>query len=302
MAVLKYARLTPAGGLGFDIDSGGSIFLGTRIGMRSTRKSPLTSLLLLLPGCERTGLPIAILWCAIGFTMAASGAEQTSQSGGSSNRVLILDGKTGGMRVPDSSALHSLTNAITLEVWFKAVAFYPEDGSVNSLIRKNVAEGAENFFLRFRTIEGKPWIEMSPGNQVGVLRASYEFATNRWYHLAGTYNGSEAAVLVNGTKLKSERFSGSMAIDDSDLFIGKGDPKWSSGEFFHGAVDEIRIWSLARSPEQIQGTMKGNLTGKEVGLIAYWNFDLGKPNDLSGHGNDGGLVGDAQIVQSAKAE
>jgi len=251
---------------------------------------------------QKKALVIATLCWAVGFTLTTSGAEQPTLSGISSNRVLKLDGKTGGMRVPDSSALHSLTNAITLEVWFKAVAFHPEDGSVNSLIRKNVAEGAENFFLRFRTITGKPWIEMSPGNQVGVLRASYEFATNRWYHLAGTYNGSEAAVLVNGIKLKSENLAGSMAIDDSDLFIGKGDPKWSSGEFFHGAIDEIRIWSVARSPEQIQGTMKGNLTGKEVGLIAYWNFDLGKANDLSGHGNGGRLEGDAQIVQSAKAE
>jgi hypothetical protein len=249
---------------------------------------------------QKKRLLISMLCWAIGFTLAASGAEQTTQSGSSSNRVLNLDGKTGGMRVPDSSTLHSLTNAITLEVWFRAVAFYPENGSVNSLIRKNVAEGEENFFLRFRTIEGEPWIEMSPGNRVGVLRASYQFATNRWYHLAGTYDGNEAAVFVNGSRVKSQRLAGSMAIDDSELFIGKGDPQWSSGEFFHGSVDEIRIWNIARSAEQIQAAMKGNLTGKEAGLIAYWNFDLGQATDLSGHGSDGRLEGGARIEQSAR--
>ena len=74
------------------------------------------------------------------------------------NRVLSLDGKTASMRVPDSPSLHSLTNGLTLEVWFKAASFYQQSGAVNSLLRKNVEVGGENFFLRLRIMGGKPAI------------------------------------------------------------------------------------------------------------------------------------------------
>ena len=219
----------------------------------------------------------------------------TPNPGGSTeNRVLRLDGKTASLRVPDSPSLHSLTNAMTLEVWFKAASFYRQNGAVNSLLRKNVEANGENFFLRFRILSGQPVIEMSSGNQ--VLRAPYDFEPGTWYHLAGTYDGKVMTVLVNGVVAGSQRFSGSIQMDDSDLMIGKGDPNFSSGEYFHGDIDEVRLWNVARSPEQIRAAMNTRLTGKEPGLAAYWTFDDGTANDVSTNGNKGVLDGETQIL------
>ena len=103
--------------------------------------------------------------------------------------------------------------------------------------------------------------------------------------------GSTATVFVNGTAIKGGPFSGNLSIDESELVIGRGDPDYSSGEYFHGAVDEIRIWKVARSQPEIQATMSDFISGKEPGLVAYWNFDDGTAQDLSGHGNGGVLKG-----------
>ena len=216
------------------------------------------------------------------------------------NRVLSLDGKEDCVRIADSNSLHLFTNAITIEVWFKASSFYAEDGAVNSVLRKNVAANAENFFLRFRNVAGKQVVEMSVGYDIEVLRVPYEFDAGKWYHLAGTYDGSAMIVFVNGVAIQSEKTSGSVYIDESDLFIGKGDPEFSSGEYFHGALDDIRIWNVARSQKEITAAMNTTLTGKEPGLVAYWNFDDGTAKDLSPHSNDGVLSGDAQIVESPR--
>ncbi len=78
-----------------------------------------------------------------------------------------------------------------------------------------------------------------------------------------------------------------MTIDKADLFIGKGDPEYSSGEYFHGQFDEIRLWNVARSEKEIRDAMNNRLTGKEKGLVAYWNFDDGTANDLTANGNHG---------------
>ncbi len=203
------------------------------------------------------------------------------------NRVLSLDGKTGFVRIADSPSLHTFTNAITMEVWFKAASFPPQEGNISSLLRKNVAAGNENFLLRFRTTEGEPWVEMSPGYDLGVARAGYPFATGQWYHLAGVYDGNAVTLYVNGVKIGSQNVSGQMSIDDSDLFIGKGDPEFSAGEYFHGVLDEIRLWNVARSPEEVRAAMNTPLTGKEPGLVACWDFDNDTARDKSGHDNDG---------------
>ena len=202
--------------------------------------------------------------------------------------------------VADSPSLHSLSNAITMELRFRAASFSQSDGFVYSLLRKNVAAGAENFFLRFRMFDKKPVVEVSPGKEIGVVRAPSDFEPGRWYHLAATYDGSNVGVFVDGKSIKSEARSGLIKIDTSELAIGKGDPEWSSGEHFDGALDEIRIWSVARSLGEIQAGMNRPLTGKERGLVAYWNFDDGTAEDRSGHRNRGALKAPAEIVEVAR--
>jgi hypothetical protein len=226
------------------------------------------------------------------------GASKSDES--TINRVLSLDGQGDCMRIADSQSLRSFSNAITIEVWLKASSFYTESGNVNSIIRKNIIPEAENFLLRFRNVNGAPMLDMGFGSEVGGLRVSHEFVVDKWYHLAGTYDGSTITILVNGLVIDSKNISGRLHIDQSDLYVGKGDPTFSDGEYFHGAIDEIRIWNVARSQEQIQAAINTPLTGKEEGLVGYWNFDEGTAKDLSGHNNDGILNGDAKIVESPR--
>ena len=44
---------------------------------------------------------------------------------------------------------------------------------------------------------------------------------------------------------------------------------------FRGFIDEVRIWNVARSREQILGDMMQELTGLEPGLAGYWKFNEG---------------------------
>ncbi len=234
-----------------------------------------------------------VCYCAIATSIEAAQESAT-------NRVLTLDGQTGCMLVADSPSFHSLSNALTLELWFKAASFDANNGAVNSLMRKNVAANAENFFLRFRTIEAKPVLEFSPGKDIGVLRAAFDFKAGVWYHLAATYDGMTITAFVNGKSFAREPFSGRIQIDASELAVGRGDPEYSSGEYFDGAIDDVRIWNVARSPAEIQAALHSPLTGNQPGLVACWNFDDGTCKDLSGHGNNGALKGGIRIVPAAR--
>jgi carboxyl-terminal processing protease len=221
-------------------------------------------------------------------------------NGASNNGVLMLNGKTSYLEIPDSPALHSISNALTLELWFNASSFSPPDGDVVSLLRKNIEVGKENFFLRFRTHGSQTVVEFSPGIALGTFRTPVEFRTNTWYHLAATFDGTNGRIFVNGASVSAAARWGVIAIDSSNLMVGRGDPEYSGGEFFAGALDEIRIWNVARSQSQIQAAAAHSLSATNQGLVAYWNFDNAEEFEKSPHGERGELKGDARIVELAR--
>ena len=62
--------------------------------------------------------------------------------------------------------------------------------------------------------------------------------------------------------------------------------------FDGGLMNDIRVWNVARTQEQIRHDMDRALGGREHGLVAYWRADEITDNmlrDLSGHHHDGVL-------------
>ncbi len=220
---------------------------------------------------------------ALALILCASTALADPGPMAPTNRVLQLDGKTASVTVPDAPALRSLSNAITLELRLRAASFSARDGAVHSLLRKNLTPGSENFYLRFRMAGGKPLVEFTPGNGIPVLRAPVQAGPGEWHHLAATYDGTNASVFLDGTVVRTDQRTGKLRIDDSALVIGKGDPNYSAGEYFDGALDEIRIWRVARTPGELKAGSQSRLSGKEPGLVAWWDFDDGTATDRTGH-------------------
>jgi hypothetical protein len=61
---------------------------------------------------------------------------------------------------------------------------------------------------------------------------------------------------------------------------------------FHGLIDEVRVWNVARTEAEIRDGMNRILRGDEPGLVGYWRLDEGSGQailDASLRGNDGRL-------------
>jgi predicted nucleotidyltransferase len=52
------------------------------------------------------------------------------------------------------------------------------------------------------------------------------------------------------------------------------------GEYFLGWIDEIRIWNIARTRQEIRETMHLTLIGNETGLVSYWQFNEAVGNTI----------------------
>ena len=63
-------------------------------------------------------------------------------------------------------------------------------------------------------------------------------------------------------------------------------------------MDEARIWSVARTPTQIQSTMNAEITSG-AGLTGRWGFNEGTGNDGRGFGRTGST---ARLVNGAHVD
>ncbi len=198
------------------------------------------------------------------------------------------------VRVEDSPSL-DLTGSITLETW---------------IYKTNNGEDWNIIFSKPWDWDGNPWhvyrlgltyagnvpkyatCSLALSGGIAGVSGTSVIPDNAWVHLACTYDGSEMKMYVNGSLEGTQPASGSINTNDQPLIIGRNLLNWWNDWF--GYIDEVRVWSVARTQEQIQQSMGRSLAGDETGLAGYWRFNEGSgliARDSSGNGNDGVLIG-----------
>lgn len=97
-------------------------------------------------------------------------------------------------------------------------------------------------------------------------------------------NGEDA-----GSYSPSASFNGADVSSPAYLQLGSTWNDWD------GKLDEVRLWTTARTQAEVQGSMCSPLGGTEAGLQGYWSFESSAadegPNALGGT-----LTGGAALV------
>ncbi len=104
------------------------------------------------------------------------------------------------------------------------------------------------------------------------------------YHVAGTYDGDSIKYYVNGIAVASQHWTGNLTQNSYNTGIGN---RWYTGtgfyEQFIGYIDEVRIWNVARSQNDLVNNMYSLLNpASQYGLQAYYTFD-GNNNNVQGN-------------------
>ena len=133
-------------------------------------------------------------------------------------------------------------------------------------------------------------------------------STGKWTHVAATFKSSTGVIClyVNGlmaasatNDLDGRSLVGQTVRQSSQpLVFGYDYPVTIGGPGPHGNLDEVRVWSVARSASQIQANMYQRLTGAEANLEGYWKFDAGTAADSTANHLDGTFYSGATTVES----
>lgn len=101
----------------------------------------------------------------------------------------------------------------------------------------------------------------------GPAEADTPILARRWTHVAVSYDGTTATFYINGEAAGSQTV-GFGGLRDNDLHIGGT----ADGNYLNGALDEVRLWSVARTQQQIRDNLYMEIKDRDgyPGLQAVW--------------------------------
>jgi hypothetical protein len=176
----------------------------------------------------------------------------------------------------------------TFEIWVK-----PDGVSSGAFIVQTTSsspECTEGIIVETDPL-GRICYDLNPlgcGNSDFVCtRASY---ADVWTHVAVTWLPNTARLYVNGQLAATNSSVGTPTTS----FLRAGSYVYGAGgdSFFGGELDELRIWSVARTQQQIIDDMFLALDGTEADLRRLWTFDEGSGQtvtDLTSNADEGVL-------------
>ncbi|WP_223549140.1 LamG-like jellyroll fold domain-containing protein [Aestuariivivens sp. NBU2969] len=139
------------------------------------------------------------------------------------------------------------------------------------------------------------------------ITSPYPITNNRWYHITATYNGSLAKLFIDGIEVGSAS-STPPSYGDEKFLIGatyNSDTPTSPNNYFNGFIDEVRLWNIALTPDQIHEMMnqeieqdgvaiKGKIIPLKIsgGLLwnnleGYYNMNANDATDKSSYARNG---------------
>lgn len=189
--------------------------------------------------------------------------------------ALELAGHAGNyVEIPHHASLNP-TAALTIEAWVRVTS----PSECISLVGKGYTE---TYWLGLCGSELRSFLA-GAGNEYDAGTV----ANDTWTHVAVAFDGATRRHFINGVEVGSESAtSAPLPTNTQPLRIG------SDADYDYppiGWIDEVRLWDIARTEEEIRAAMSAPITTVQPGLVAAWGLD-GDAGAAVG-GNDGAVVG-----------
>ncbi|MES2132737.1 MAG: LamG-like jellyroll fold domain-containing protein [Bacteroidota bacterium] len=207
---------------------------------------------------------------ALGCVSSNTAVSSVTVSICSPAAALDFDGSND--RVSIGSAINSILdplNKITVEAWVK-----PSTTTGLGVIAGNYHNAANQmqFLLRRDLDQYAFWVDDGTGFKVAnSLPASVVIGT--WQHVAGVWDGSKLMIYVNGVLHSTTTgvTGSSFASTANPVIMGFN----SLNENFTGSIDEVRIWTNARTMCEINTYKSCEIPTTATGLLANYHFNQG---------------------------
>ncbi|OWY25753.1 hypothetical protein C7N43_31595 [Sphingobacteriales bacterium UPWRP_1] len=201
------------------------------------------------------------------------------------------------------SPLVTSNSDFTVELWFSITS--PITGTCGTPFKRLFAlYEAPTVNNRFEVGECDHELHIYYPTPTGyILQAIAPALPPGCHHLAVIRSGTSLNMYLNGspTPIYTGTIGGTLTFNTFRLGHWGGGA--TPGQDWMGTMDDVRLWSIPRTPVQIQDFKDSSLHGPWPGLVLSWTFDqagvtpagnntiITSAQDMSGSGNDGSITG-----------
>lgn len=162
----------------------------------------------------------------------------------------------------------NFSTGITIECWIKWGGF----GSWGRLLDMGNGSASDNILFATENTSNNLRFEVYQGGSLQGLSGPTGLVTGRWYHVAVTENASGNTTLyVDGVAVANATIWLPNNVSRANCYIGKSN--WAADAYLNGSIDEMRIWNVTRTQQEIKSYMFKSVDAATTGLVAYYHCD-----------------------------
>jgi hypothetical protein len=204
---------------------------------------------------------------------------------------LSFDGVNDYVDIPYDNIFNLATN-FTIEAFVK---IKPQSLKHNSIVSKNPNHGwGSGWELTYGqyNVDGFSFMGSPGGVNTTAFYVNPDF--EKWYHIAGVYDGSKFRIFVDGqldTISGTTNIAGAIASNTLSIVLGRRSELGSNTHFLDGLIESVRYSNIVRYTDVF--TPPKSLIN-DINTVGLWNIDEGSGNiiyDASGNGNNGTING-----------
>jgi hypothetical protein len=228
---------------------------------------------------------------SIATVNASTGVVTGVASGTSTITCTLTDGSGCSSSANSTVTINPLPGAISLNnaLSFDGVDDYVMSSSttpnntlseftIEGYIRPNASTQSEKGMLQWATslTNATPFLNFKQdGTNLNIyVNGGYNLTTTLpldiWSHVALVYTNSLYSLYINGSVVATYNGGLLNASSTAKIYLGNG-----NNGYWKGMLDEVRVWSVARTAKQISDYANIELVGSETGLMTYYNFNQG---------------------------
>lgn len=157
-------------------------------------------------------------------------------------------------------------NFFTVEAW----VYTPSVTGTKTIVGNHISNGA-HFNLRIINDRLNGFLGFGAYD---LNSAAGTIVANTWQHVAMVYNDTTLKLYIDGTEVASMAIPAAYSLQNTIQPYRIGASGYG-GEYFNGNIDDVRIWNVVKTPDQLAASKNCELLGNEPGLLRYYKFNQG---------------------------
>lgn len=200
--------------------------------------------------------------------------------------VLSFDGADDLVEITRKNE-HKIPREITMEAWVYVTGRTHYAGIISRVFDTGSTESGYGLLLD--NVGGFYCsLKVAGQGQLYLSSGPNTLPSNDWHHVAATWDGQVVTLYVDGEKKATYAVVGTGLAYDPDHNLTLGAYKDNDERYCYGGkLAEVRLWSVARSGQQIAESMRSALKGDEPGLVGYWPLDEGRGDGVADKAKQG---------------